>query len=175
MKRVFHPAPSPNMPDLETAWNYTGLCLIEGTNLSEGRGTDTPFKVVGAPWINNRELLRKLLPYMNTDDIVDTISFMPRKIEGKSSYPKYKNQECKGLRVWNLEDPIRWTVYLFQVLQNIYPTEFQFLESNFIDNLYGSSDLRLAIENEYDVLNLIKGWKETENIFLKKSIKYRMY
>ena len=43
---AFNPHPSPNMPDLETAWLYQGLCLLEGTNLSEGRGTDLPFKLV---------------------------------------------------------------------------------------------------------------------------------
>ena len=64
------------MPDLETARNYTGLCLVEGTNLSEGRGTELPFKVIGAPWINNRELLESILPYLDKNDIIDTISYL---------------------------------------------------------------------------------------------------
>ena len=175
MQNSFHPAPSPNMPDLETARNYTGLCLVEGTNLSEGRGTELPFKVIGAPWINNKKLLKYLLPYMSVNDQVDTISFIPQKIEGKSSHPKYKNQKCNGLRIHNLEDPIRWTVILFKVLKDLYPAEFQFLKSNYIDKLYGNSDLRITIQNKNDVYKLINEWKVQEKLFLNKSVKYRIY
>ena len=56
MEKAFNPPPSPNMTDLETAWLYQGLCLLEGTNLSEGRGTDLPFKLFGAPWLDNKAL-----------------------------------------------------------------------------------------------------------------------
>ncbi|MDP6089790.1 MAG: DUF1343 domain-containing protein, partial [Candidatus Marinimicrobia bacterium] len=52
--------PSPNIPDLETALVYPGMCLIEGTNVSEGRGTPHPFKWIGAPWINGRNLSQEL-------------------------------------------------------------------------------------------------------------------
>ena len=54
-------APSPNIPDFETAYLYSGFCLIEGTNLSEGRGTTTPFLVFGAPWMNSEKVLQGLL------------------------------------------------------------------------------------------------------------------
>ena len=53
---VFYPPPSPNISNLETAWLYHGLCLLEGTNLSEGRGTDLPFILLGAPWLDNQKL-----------------------------------------------------------------------------------------------------------------------
>jgi uncharacterized protein YbbC (DUF1343 family) len=52
--------PSPNMPDLETAAVYPGLCLLEGTNVSEGRGTDRPFRQFGAPWIDSQDLTRRI-------------------------------------------------------------------------------------------------------------------
>src|SRR2546423_120013 len=52
--------PSPNMPTLETAFVYPGQCLLEGTNLSEGRGTTRPFELCGAPWIDARALARRL-------------------------------------------------------------------------------------------------------------------
>ena len=50
--------PSPNMPTLETAYVYPGTCLLEGTNLSEGRGTTRPFEWIGAPFLNAREMAR---------------------------------------------------------------------------------------------------------------------
>ena len=56
---AFRLPPSPNMPDMETAWNYQGLCLLEGANISEGRGTSIPFKILGAPWMDNVELLKE--------------------------------------------------------------------------------------------------------------------
>ena len=46
--------PSPNIPDLNTAVMYSGICLFEGTNISEGRGTENPFMKIGAPWIDTR-------------------------------------------------------------------------------------------------------------------------
>ena len=49
--------PSPNIPDLSTAIMYSGMCLIEGTNISEGRGTEKPFLLIGSPWINSEKLL----------------------------------------------------------------------------------------------------------------------
>ena len=52
--------PSPNIPDLETAIIYPGMCLLEGTNISEGRGTPKPFKWIGAPWINGKKLSQAL-------------------------------------------------------------------------------------------------------------------
>ena len=52
--------PSPNIEDLEAALIYTGMCLLEGTNLSEGRGTNTPFKLFGAPWMNSDEVINKV-------------------------------------------------------------------------------------------------------------------
>ena len=55
--------PSPNIPDLETALIYPGMCLLEGTNISEGRGTNNPFKWFGAPWIDNKGLSQDCLLY----------------------------------------------------------------------------------------------------------------
>ena len=66
-ENAFNPPPSPNMLNLETAWLYHGLCLLEGTNLSEGRGTETPFRILGAPWLDEKKLnssicIRSIIP-----------------------------------------------------------------------------------------------------------------
>ena len=53
-------SPSPNIPDNKTAFIYSGSCLFEGTNVSEGRGTNMPFKYIGAPWIDSEKLLLEL-------------------------------------------------------------------------------------------------------------------
>jgi uncharacterized protein YbbC (DUF1343 family) len=172
---AFNPSPSPNMPDLETAWNYQGLCLLEGTNISEGRGTHSPFKLIGAPWIENENLLHALLPLLHKNDKVDTVSFIPRSIPGKSAYPKYENKICQGIKIQFLESPITWTVQLLQVLDLIYPDNFQFLQTNFIDKLYGTDELRLTINEKGDINKLITGWKEAEEKFRKVKTAYSMY
>ena len=172
---AFNPSPSPNMPDLETAWNYQGLCLLEGTNISEGRGTHSPFKLIGAPWIESENLLHVLLPLLHKNDKVDTVSFIPRSIPGKSAYPKYENEICHGIKIQFLASPIIWTVQLLQVLDLIYPDNFQFLQTNFIDNLYGTDELRLTINEKDDVNKLITGWKEAEEKFRKVKTAYSLY
>jgi len=79
--------PSPNMPDLETAAVYPGLCLLEGTNVSEGRGTAMPFRRFGAPWIDSRLLVGRLnalnLPGMRFEQV----SFTPTssKYQGRQN------------------------------------------------------------------------------------------
>ena len=143
---AFRLPPSPNMPDMETAWNYQGLCLLEGTNISEGRGTNKPFKILGAPWMDNVELLKTLSSFLANNDQIDTVSFIPISMPGKSYHPKYENETCHGLKIINLEDPIAFTLHLFKVLVLLHPNEFMFLENNFIDRLYGSDYLRLFLE-----------------------------
>jgi uncharacterized protein YbbC (DUF1343 family) len=84
--------PSPNMPDLQTAAIYPGLCLLEGTNVSEGRGTDKPFRQFGAPWINSKQLVERL----NTLNLPG-MRFEPTRFTPTSS--KYQNQACQGVRI----------------------------------------------------------------------------
>ncbi|HLO97942.1 MAG TPA: DUF1343 domain-containing protein [Fimbriimonas sp.] len=84
--------PSPNMPTRDTALVYPGACLIEGTNLSEGRGTTRPFEIVGAPWIK-RELFATALNEMALPGVV----FRP--IQFQPTFNKYSGKVCDGVFV----------------------------------------------------------------------------
>ena len=106
---------------------------------------------------------------------MDTISFIPRSLPGKSSYPKYQDEVCYGLKIQNLETPINWTIHLFQTLETLYPKEFQFLESNFIDKLYGSNTLRLAVKAGDDVTQIILSWEKNLDLYRTMSKKYHLY
>lgn len=140
--------PSPNMPILETALAYPGLCLLEGTNISEGRGTYSPFLKFGSPYIKSREVINEL----NLLDLkgceLASITFTPKDIQNMSSNPKYKNQECYGieLTISNMTDfkPIEFAVKLLFVLNKLYPQEFSFREK-WIDKLWGSNALQKSI------------------------------
>lgn len=84
--------PSPNMPTVDTAVVYPGACLIEGTNLSEGRGTTRPFETIGAPWLNGEDLALSL-----SKRDLQGVSFRP--IQFEPTFNKYHGQLCRGVFV----------------------------------------------------------------------------
>ena len=143
--------PSPNIPDLKTAFIYNGMCLFEGTNLSEGRGTHAPFQYIGAPWVDSKQLI----DYINNSDIkkygskikIKEIEFTPKSNEGAKN-PKYENQTCYGISIdidRSLE-PIDISLYLLEYFYNYYD-DFLF-NDNFFDILYGNSDFRECLEDD---------------------------
>jgi uncharacterized protein YbbC (DUF1343 family) len=84
--------PSPNMPTIDTAVVYPGGCLIEGTNLSEGRGTTRPFETIGAPWLDADKLAREL-----NNSKLGGVTFRP--IQFEPTFNKYAGQICNGVFV----------------------------------------------------------------------------
>ena len=171
---AFNPPPSPNMSNLETAWLYHGLCLLEGTNLSEGRGTDLPFILLGAPWLDNQKLYDELVKTKHPLDEFKTAEFTPLSIPA-AKYPKYEGEKCLGLRINNLENPIDWTIKLLAIIKSLHPEQFKFLESNFIDKLYGSDGLRLSISENRNINILIENFQNHKGEFLQKREKYLIY
>ena len=87
-------APSPNLRDLIQATLYTGVALVEGTNVSVGRGTDTPFEVVGAPWVLGRE--REFSDYLNRQ-MITGVRFVPITFTPTAS--AFKGQRCGGVNI----------------------------------------------------------------------------
>jgi uncharacterized protein YbbC (DUF1343 family) len=143
-------APSPNMPTVETALVYPGGCLIEGTNLSEGRGTTLPFQTVGAPFLNGRALARSLVDARLPGVLVRPHSFRP-------SFEKHAGQLCHGV-VLHVTDPRAFrpvTTYLtlIALARAQAPEAFEFLTRTYefeterlaFDLLTGSDVARNAI------------------------------
>lgn len=142
---------SPNLPRIEGVLIYPGMVLVEGTNLSEGRGTTTPFEVVGAPFID---------PYTLVDALKDWalpgIAYRP--LAFKPTFQKWQDQTCGGVYFHILDDrtcrPYRTAVALLGCLRQLYPSEFQWLQPPYeyeqenmpIDILSGGSELREALE-----------------------------
>ncbi|HZN32967.1 MAG TPA: DUF1343 domain-containing protein [Pirellulaceae bacterium] len=139
--------PSPNMPRTTTALLYPGQVLLEGTNLSEGRGTTLPFEVVGAPFIDPHRLLRELEP-------LDFPGLRLRPIRFVPTFDKWKGQRCGGVAL-HVEIPfairsVTATLQILAAVHRLYRADFAWLPPPYeyerkkmpIDILFGSPALR---------------------------------
>jgi uncharacterized protein YbbC (DUF1343 family) len=141
-------APSPNMPTPETALLYIGMCLVEGTNLNEGRGTETPFSILGAPWLDADAVLEEMDEGNHPGLMLSSVSYTPRSIPGKSTNPRFLDIECGGIKLdiidANKVRAFRTTISLLQIIRKHHPDDFEFID--FFDTLAGGPDLRARIE-----------------------------
>ena len=114
--------PSPNMRSLTEATLYPGVGLLETTNLSVGRGTDTPFEVIGAPWLDGT----KLASYLNTKRIAG-VRFIPVRFTPKSSV--FKNEECGGVNIVITDrarfQSVRTGIELAVALHSLFPADWK--------------------------------------------------
>lgn len=162
--------PSPNMPTRETAAVYPGSCLIEGTNLSEGRGTTKPFELIGAPWLNGTELARR----MNALSLPG-VRFRPQVFN--PAFSKYEGKTCSGLQVHvtdrNLFEPIRSVLYLLSSIRMLHPNRLHFNDS--FDRLAGNSWVREKLEQGESPDKIIENWQEDLRAFKEARSKYLLY
>lgn len=140
--------PSPNIPTPESALVYAGTCLFEGTNLNEGRGTESPFELIGAPWLDANAVLAALDRDAMEGFAIEATQYTPVSIPGKASKPRFQDERCKGLRI-TLRDPrqarpFSLTLALLETIRRIHPREFEWTSS--FDVLAGSEHLRQQIE-----------------------------
>lgn len=158
--------PSPNLPSFNAALAYIGTCLLEGTNVSEGRGTYSPFLNIGAPWIDANKFTKELQKLDLTGVQFHPHSFMPISMSDRAKYPKFENQECFGTRVRirnkNSFNPLLTGVGLLLTLQIMYPNEFKWEQNLFIDKLYGSDYLRKFVEQERNILSFDPLWQDDQ-------------
>ncbi len=114
--------PSPNMRSLNEATLYPGVGLLETTNVSVGRGTDTPFELVGAPWLDGR----KLAAYLNGRGLAG-VRFVPVRFTPRASV--FKEQECGGVNLVVTDRarfrPVRVGIEMAVALRRLYPADWK--------------------------------------------------
>ena len=171
--------PSPNMPSLETAIVYPGMCLLEGTNLSEGRGTTRPFTIFGAPYINQDEFLEEI-------NKLNLKGFILRKHKFMPTFQKYVNETCNGFEIHitdrNEFNPFLLGCAIIKTAQSLYPTEFAWKEPPYeyeykklpIDILLGGKKYREALIND-SFENFIEICREDESFFANMRKEYLLY
>ena len=143
--------PSPNIPNLETALIYPGMCLLEGTNISEGRGTDKPFKWFGAPWINSKNLSQELNKLKLSGVVFAPKSFTPISIPGVADKPKYENQLCHGLEIRiidrNKYNSVKTGISVLKKINELYP-DFLIIKKTRLNKLWGSDTLLKTLQEK---------------------------
>jgi uncharacterized protein YbbC (DUF1343 family) len=155
--------PSPAIPSADSAWIYPGTCLLEGTNISEARGTDAPFTMAGAPWLDGASLARRL----SQDEAWDGARIEPVTFTPQSS--KWAGERCQGMR-FTVQDrehfrPVRAGLALVAALVD--NPEFSFRTGQF-DALAGTSSWRQRLVDGATAAGIAGDWAESEATFRKQ-------
>ena len=143
--------PSPNIPNLETALIYPGMCLLEGTNISEGRGTNHPFKWFGAPWIDSKNLSQELNNLKLSGVVFVPKSFTPLSIPGVADKPKYEEQLCHGIEIRIIDrnkfNSVKTGVNILKTINEMYPDSLIIKEKR-LNKLWGSDILLKELQEK---------------------------
>jgi uncharacterized protein YbbC (DUF1343 family) len=174
--------PSPNMPGLETALVYPGMCLIEGTNLSEGRGTTRPFEYVGFPGVSAHLLTGRLKA---DERDLPAVRFLPAYF--RPTFQKHSGQTCGGAFLVVAADevfrPVRTGLAVIAAFRDLlgdafrWRTErYEFVDSHpAIDLLFGSDRERLALEAGVPWREIATAWEPEEAAFRERRKPYLIY
>jgi uncharacterized protein YbbC (DUF1343 family)/CubicO group peptidase (beta-lactamase class C family) len=162
-------SPSPNLRSLTEATLYPGVALVEGTNVSVGRGTETPFELLGAPWIHGRELAQ----YLNAREI-SAVRFVPVNFTPNAS--NYAGQKCEGVNIVVVErnafDAPELGIELASALHKLYPEQFhmeRMIELLLNQRVYD------AITQGVDPRRIAEDWREPLARFQELRQKYLIY
>jgi uncharacterized protein YbbC (DUF1343 family) len=148
-------APSPNMPTIETAVVYPGQVFLEGTNVSEGRGTTRPFEYFGAPWIDGYDLTQRLNALKIPGVVFREQWFTP-------VFSKSKDELCGGCQIHVLDRnayrPLAAALEIIAAIRSMYPEKFQFHEKYF-DKIMGTAKVREAMLRGVSVQEIVRGFE----------------
>jgi uncharacterized protein YbbC (DUF1343 family)/CubicO group peptidase (beta-lactamase class C family) len=161
--------PSPNMRSLVEASLYPGIGLLEATNLSVGRGTDTPFEVIGAPWLDGA----KLATYLNARKIPG-VRFVPARFTPKSSV--FKNEECSGINIVIVDrsqfQSVPTGIEIAVALHRLFPTEWKI---DAYSHLLVNSDTLERLKRGVSPEEIIRSWGGSLDNFRRARIRALLY
>jgi len=162
--------PSPNLRDMNEATLYPGIGLIETTNVSVGRGTDTPFELVGAPWIDARALAEYLNRRMLPSVRFVAVEFTPQK-----PYP-YGGEVCHGVQIVvtdrNVLDGPELGIEMAAALHRLYPQQFALDK---INTLLANGQVLGELESGDDPERIAEGWRPGVEKFEQERAKALLY
>jgi uncharacterized protein YbbC (DUF1343 family) len=163
--------PSPNMAHFKTAQVYPGQVLLEGTNLSEGRGTAFPFELFGSPWIRGECLSQRLNKLGLPGVKFEKAEFVP-------DFSKYQGELCGGCRLQisnrHLYPPFETTLYMITTITDLYPGEFQY-HADYFDKVAGTNRIRTGLELGKKVVDILGEFEVDLSEFSKRRVSYLLY
>ena len=172
--------PSPNMPTLDTALVYPGTCLLEGTNISEGRGTTRPFEIFGAPFVHAETIVNVLKEYKLPGVVFRPLTFQP-------TFQKHANKLCGGAQIHVTDrerfKPFKTGVAILKAIHNTYPRDFAWKQPPYeyeevklpIDIIAGSDRLRKDIESWVELDAMEKWWRDETRAFENTRRRFLIY
>ncbi|MBI2893285.1 MAG: DUF1343 domain-containing protein [Deltaproteobacteria bacterium] len=172
--------PSPNMPHISTARVYAGMCLLEATEVSEGRGTTRPFEIFGAPWLDGNRLAQLL-----AKDQLPGCAFRP--LSFRPTFHKFAGQVCGGCQLHVLDTnafkPFRTGVGVLRAIRKVHPDKFAWRAKPYefvgdipaIDLLTGSAEVRKGIEADASLDEIAGTWAPGEEEFRKARARWFRY
>ena len=172
--------PSPNIPTVDTALVYPGNVLLEGTNVSEGRGTTRPFEIIGAPFIDPYELVGALEKEGLPGVIFRPLYFQP-------TFHKFAAELCGGVQLHVIDrkafKPVVTGVAIVSAIRRLYPDRFEWKQPPYeyvydklpFDVINGSSRLREQIEAGTPVSEIEESWRDGLSDFARRRGSYLLY
>jgi uncharacterized protein YbbC (DUF1343 family) len=161
--------PSPNMRSLTEATLYPGIGLLETTNLSVGRGTDTPFEIIGAPWIDGQ----KLAAVLNARKIAG-VRFVPLRFTPNASV--FKNEECNGINIIITDRsrfrPVTTGIEIALALRKLFPADWKI--DNYI-RLLVNTDSFERVKRGDSIDEIIGSWQQGLNEFRRAREQFLLY
>ena len=170
--------PSPNIVNIEAEIVYPGMCLLEGTNVSEGRGTFEPFLKIGAPFINSNLLIIEL-KNLNINGIeFYPASFTPKTIPGMTYHPKFENQKCFGIKIVvtnrKIFNSVQFGIHLLYALKKLYPAKFK-INTSRLNRLFGDNYLTEMLNSGKNSYEIIARWQSGLENFLNFRKRFLIY
>jgi len=164
-------SPSPNISTLETATVYPGQVFIEGTNVSEGRGTTLPFELFGAPWVDGFDLAKKLNGLNLNGVVFREVWFTP-------SFSKYQGKLCGGAQIHVIDRqnyrPLATALHIIKAIKEMYPLNFEF-HKEYFDKIMGNSKVRESLEAGLPIGDILKTFREGLDKFAEMRKPYLLY
>jgi uncharacterized protein YbbC (DUF1343 family) len=174
-------ATSPNIPDFETALVYPGAGLFEGTSWSEGRGTRTPFRHVGSPWVGGAAMASLLNEAGLSGVRFEPASFTPESIPSMSASPKHEGVALEGVSLIITDAevfyPVAAGVHLVAAAYRLTPDDMkpEFFRSRWMRLISGGSRLEDMITTGDDPEEIVDAWSDEVARFVEMRRRYLLY
>lgn len=169
---------SPNIPFPETTIIYPGTGLLGALTINQGLGTPNPFMQFGAPWLDTLRIIQKLGGGTPFGVELESLTYTPRSLPGKTLHPPYEDRSCQGISVHIVQKnkfaSLHFTLALIKAIREIHPENIR-LHRKSLNQMFGNNLLERFIEGTLSYEDLLKETEKDEKAFYRLRQKYLLY